>query len=152
VQRGLPFLESLVLDLRYSLRQMRKSPGFAFTAVLTLAVGIGGMTAGFSVVEAVLLRPLPFRNSSQLLNLHEGVREDPHEFNVTAPDVLIFQRESKAFSGEGGYVAAAYDVTGAGAPFHAAGERVSASIFPILGIDPVLGAHSPPQKIHRLRR
>ena len=61
------------------------------------------------------------------------------EFNVTAPDVLIFQRESKAFSGEGGYVGADYDVTGAGAPFHAAAERVTASLFPVLGIDPLLG-------------
>ncbi len=97
------------------------------------------MTAVFSVVEAVLLRPLPFRDSGQLLSLHEWVREDPHEFNVTAPDVLIFQRESKAFTGEGGYIAAGYDVTGAGAPFHAAAERVSASLFPVLGIDPLLG-------------
>ncbi len=58
---------------------------------------------------------------------------------LTAPDVLIFQRESKAFSGEGGYVGADYDVTGAGAPFHAVAERVTASLFPVLGIDPLLG-------------
>ncbi len=57
------------------------------------------MTAVFSVVEAVLLRPLPFNHSSQLISLHEWIREDPHEFNVTAPDILIFQRESRAFSG-----------------------------------------------------
>ena len=91
------------------------------------------MTAVFSVVEAVLLRPLPFKDSGQLLSLHEWVREDPHDFNVTAPDVLIFQRESKAFSGEGGYIGAGYDVTGAGAPFHADAERVTASLFPVLG-------------------
>jgi len=139
MQQGLPFLEAFLLDLRYGLRQLRKSPAFAVTAVLTLALGIGGMTAVFSVVEAVLLRPLPFKDSGQLLSLHEWVREDPHEFNVTAPDVVIFQRESKAFSGEGGYIAAGYDVTGAGAPFHAAAERVTASLFPVLGVDPLLG-------------
>jgi predicted permease len=139
MQQGLPFLDAFLLDLRYGLRQLRKSPAFAVTAVLTLALGIGGMTAVFSVVEAVLLRPLPFKDSGQLLSLHEGVREDPHPFNVTAPDVLIFQRESKAFSGEGGYVGADYDVTGAGAPFHAVAERVTASLFPVLGIDPLLG-------------
>ena len=138
MQRGLPFLQALARDVRYALRQLRKSPGFTVTAILTLAVGIGGMTAVFSVVEAVLLRPLPFNNSSQLISLHEWVPEDPEEFNVTAPDILIFQRESKAFSGEGGYISAAYDVTGAGAPFHAAVERVSASVFPA-GIDPLLG-------------
>jgi predicted permease len=139
VQQGLPFLEAVLIDGRYGLRQLRRSPAFAATAILTLALGIGGMTAVFSVVEAVLLRPLPFKDSGQLLSLHEWVREDPHEFNVTAPDVLIFQRESKAFTGEGGYVGAGYDVTGAGAPFHAAAERVTASLFPVLGIDPLLG-------------
>ena len=145
MQQGLPFLEAFLLDLRYGLRQLRKSPAFAATAVLTLALGIGGMTAVFSVVEAVLLRPLPFKDSGQLLTLHEGVREDPHPFNVTAPDVLIFQRESKAFSGEGGYVGADYDVTGAGAPFHAVAERVTASLFPVLGVDPLLGPHLHPE-------
>ena len=130
----------------FALRQLRKSPGFTITAILTLAVGIGGMTAVFSVVEAVLLRPLPFKNSSQLVSLHEWIREDPHEFNVTAPDILIFQRESKAFSGEGGYISAGYDVTEAGAPFHAAAERVSASVFPVLGIDPLLGRTFTPEE------
>jgi putative ABC transport system permease protein len=138
VQQGLPFL-AVLIDVRYGLRQLRKSPAFAATAILTLAVGIGGMTAVFSVVDAVLLRPLPFKESGQLLSLHEWVREDPHEFNVTAPDVLIFQRDSNAFSGAGGYIGVGYDVTGAGAPFHAAAERVTASLFPVLGIDPLLG-------------
>src|SRR3984885_12193684 len=139
VRQGIPFLAAVLIDVRYGIRQLRKSPAFAATAILTLALGIGGMTAVFSVVEAVLLRPLPFKDSGQLLSLHEFVREDPHEFNVTAPDVLIFQRESKAFSGEGGYISADYDVTGSGAPFHAAAERVTASLFPVLGIDPLLG-------------
>src|ERR1700722_4488205 len=139
VQQGIPFLTAVLIDVRYGLRQLRKSPAFAATAILTLALGIGGMTAVFSVVEPVLLRPVPFRDSGQLLCLHEFVREDPHEFNVTAPDVLIFQRESKAFSGEGGYISADYDVTGSGAPFHAAAERVTASLFPVLGIGPCLG-------------
>jgi putative ABC transport system permease protein len=139
VQQGIPFLAAVLIDVRYGIRQLRKSPAFAVTAILTLALGIGGMTAVFSVVEAVLLRPLPFKDSGQLLSLHEWIREDPHEFNVTAPDVLIFQRESKAFSGEGGYISADYDMTGAGAPFHAAAERVTASLFPVLGIGPWLG-------------
>jgi putative ABC transport system permease protein len=138
-QQGIPFLAEVLVDVRYGLRQLRKSPAFAAAAILTLALGVGGMTAVFSVVAAVLLRPLPFKDSGQLLSLHERVREDPHEFNVTAPDVLIFQRESKAFTGEGGYVSAGYDVTGAGAPFHAAAERVTSSLFQVLGIAPLLG-------------
>ncbi len=108
VQQGLPFLETAAMNVRYGLRQLRKSPTFSLTAILTLALGIGGMTAVFSVVEAVLLRPLPFKDSGQLLSLHERVDEDtPRDFNVSAPDVVIFQRESKAFSGAGGYVGAA---------------------------------------------
>ena len=140
VQQGLPFLDMAAMNVRYGLRQLRKSPAFSVTAILTLALGIGGMTAVFSVVEAVLLRPLPFKDSGQLISLHERVEEDtPRDFNVSAPDVLIFQRESKAFSGAGGYVGAAYDVTGAGAPFHATAERVTASLFPVLGVGPLLG-------------
>jgi predicted permease len=138
-QQGLPFFEAVLNDARYGLRQLRKSPGFAVTAILTLAMGIGGMTAVFSVVEAILFRPLPFKDSRQLISLHEWIREDPHDFNVTAPDILIFQRESKAFSGVGGYIGAGFDVTGAGAPFRAASERVTASLFPTLGVDPLLG-------------
>jgi predicted permease len=138
-RRGLPFLETAMIDVRYGLRQLRKSPAFAATAILTLALGIGGMTAVFSVVEAVLLRPLPFRDSGQLISLHEWIQEDPHEYNVTAPDILIFQRESKAFSGVSGYIGSGYDLTGAGAPFHASAERVTASLFPTLGVDPLLG-------------
>jgi predicted permease len=140
VQQGLPFLETTAMNVRYGLRQLRKSPAFSLTAILTLTLGIGGMTAVFSVVEAVLLRPLPFRSSGQLLSLHERVDEDtPRDFNVSAPDVVIFQRESKAFSGAGGYVGAAFDVTGAGAPFHATAERVTASLFSVLGVSPLLG-------------
>jgi predicted permease len=139
MQRGLPLLEAAALDLRYGLRQLGRSPAFAATAISTLALGIGGVTAVFSVVQTVLLRPLPFKDSGQLISLHELIDEDPHDFKVTAPDVLTFQRESRAFSGEGGYIGAGYDLTGAGAPFHAEAERMTASLFPALGIDPLLG-------------
>ena len=130
----------MLADLKYALRQLRKSPGFAATAILTLALGIGGVTAVFSVVNAVLLRPLPYRDSSKLYLLHEHFE---HLFegdaNLSAPDVLTFARESKAFTGVGGFISASYEASGAGAPFRARAERLTSAVFPVLGIEPVLG-------------
>jgi putative ABC transport system permease protein len=126
-------------NLRYAFRQLRNSPGFALTAILTLTIGIGGTVAVFSVVDAVLLRPLPFKDPDQLVSLHERSDQDQHELRVTAPDLLIFQRDSHAFSGVAGFISSAYELTGAGDPFKARAERVSASLFPVLGVEPGLG-------------
>jgi predicted permease len=130
---------TLLQHLRYTSRQLIKAPGFALTAVLTLAIGIGGVTAVFSVVQAVILRPLPFKDPGRLISLHERFEQDAHELRMSAPDVLIFERESQAFSEVGGFIASAYELTGAGAPFKARAERVTSSLFPLLGIEPVLG-------------
>jgi predicted permease len=127
-------------DLKYAWRQLRKTPGFTLTAVLTLAIGIGGVTAVFSLVEAVLLRPLPYRDSAKLFALHERVEHlMDGDANLSAADVLTFARESKAFTGVGGFVGASCEASGAGAPFQARVERLTASMFPVLGVDPVLG-------------
>jgi predicted permease len=133
------WIERLLRDLRFALRQLAKAPGFTLTAVLTLAIGIGGVTAVFSIVLAVLLRPLPFNDSQSLISLHEHIEGDSHELNVTAPDVLTFERESTAFAGVGGFIGSGYELAGAGAPFKARAERVTSSIFPLLGINPMLG-------------
>jgi predicted permease len=132
-------MRALLQDLHYTLRQLRNSLGFTVTAVLTLAVGIGGVTAVFSIVEGVMLRPLPFQDSGRLISLHERFEQDSHELRMSAPDVLTFQRESQTFSGVGGFIASAYELTGAGAPFKARAERVTSSLFPLLGIEPLLG-------------
>jgi len=136
---GWMWIERLLRDLRFALRQLAKAPGFTLTAVLTLAIGIGGVTAVFSIVLAVLLRPLPFKDSGRLISLHEHIEGDSHELNVTAPDVLTFERESSAFTAVGGFIGSGYELTGAGAPFKARAERVTASLFPLLGIEPMLG-------------
>jgi len=86
-----------------------------------------------------MLRPLPFQDSGRLISLHERFEQDSHELRMSAPDVLTFQRESEAFSGVGGFIASAYELTGAGAPFKARAERVTSSVFPLLGIEPLLG-------------
>jgi putative ABC transport system permease protein len=126
-------------SLRHAFRQLKNSPGFALTAILTLTLGIGGTVAVFSVFEAVLLRPLPFKNPDRLVSIHERSDQDTHELRVGAPDISVFQRESKAFSSVAGHVAASFELAGAGAPFQARAQRASASLFPTLGIDPILG-------------
>ena len=126
-------------DLKLALRQLRNSPGFTLTAVLTLALGIGGVTAVFSVVNAVLLRPLPYPEANRLVVLHEGLARLFGEANLSAPDIAVFQRDSHAFTGVGGFIASGYEVSGAGTPFRAEAERVSAELFPVLGVQPLLG-------------
>src|SRR5260370_23956296 len=73
-QRGLPWIETLVHDVRYALRQLRKSPGFAITAILTLALGVGSVAAVFSVVNGVLLQPYAFRDPGQIVVWRESIR------------------------------------------------------------------------------
>ncbi len=129
----------MLTDIRHAFRRLRKAPGFTITAVLTLAIAIGGVTAVFSIVEAVLLRPLPFNNPGQLVRLHEGIEHLLDPVDLPAPDVIRFARDNRAFSGVGGYVASGYELTGAGEPFHANAERVTASLFPLLGVAPMQG-------------
>jgi len=133
-------METLFQDLRYALRQLRKSPGFTLTAVLTLAFGIGATTAIFSIVEGVLLRPLPFAEPSRLVTLAdvlEGAGSDVS--GITAPGIRIYMRDTHAFSGLGGYRQDTYELSGAGEPAQINASRLTASIFPVLGVSPVLG-------------
>lgn len=129
----------MLSDLKFALRQLRKSPGFTLTAVMTLALGIGGVTAVFSVVDAVLLRPLPYADPGTLVRLHEGVEHQFAPSDLPAPDVIRFTRESQTFAAVGGFTADEYEMTGAGQPLMARAERVTASLFPLLGARPMVG-------------
>jgi predicted permease len=136
------FVESLLRDLRDALRQLHKSPGFALTAVLTLAFGIGATTAIFSTVEGVLLRPLPFSDPARLVTLGdilEGVNYDGYTPSVTAPGVRTYVRDTHAFSNLGGYTLSNYELSGVGTPAQINASRLTASIFPALGISPLMG-------------
>jgi putative ABC transport system permease protein len=128
----------MLTEIRHAFRRLRKAPGFTLTAVLTLALAIGGVISVFSIVESVLLRPLPFQNPDRLVRLHEGIVND-FEGDLPAPDIIQFARDNRTFSAVGGFDSAGYELTGAGEPFQARGERITAPLFPLLGVTPMLG-------------
>jgi predicted permease len=133
-------LETLFQDLRYTLRQLRKSPGFTLTAVLTLAFGIGATTAIFSIVEGVLLRPLPFPEPERLVTLSDVLAGAGNDVTgVTAPGLRMYTRDTHGFSGLGGYQQTAYELSGMGEPAQINASRLTASIFPVLGVSPLMG-------------
>ena len=136
-------MQKLRFDLRVAIRQLAKSPGFTITAVLMLAFGIGATTAIFSIVEAVLLRPLPFPDSERLMTLSdrlEGVNVGGNnQVGVTIPDIKAYTRETHGFSALGGYQRSGYELSGAGEPAQINGARLTAGVFSALGVAPLLG-------------
>jgi predicted permease len=133
-------MEKLRFDLRVVMRQLAKSPGFALAAVLMLALGIGATTAIFSIVEAVLLRPLPFPDSERLMILSdklEGVKFD--EIGVTVPDIKAYPRDTHGFSALGGYQNSGYELSGLGEPAQVNGARMTAGVFAAVGVQPLMG-------------
>ena len=130
-------MQKLLADLRFVTRQNLKSPGFALTAVLMLAFGIGATTAIFSIVDAVLLRPLPFPDSSRLMVLSdrlEGVNVGGNdEVGVTVPDIRAYTRDTHGFSSLGGYQYAGFELSGTGEPAQVNAARFTAGVFSALG-------------------
>ncbi|HEX8072782.1 MAG TPA: ABC transporter permease [Pyrinomonadaceae bacterium] len=124
-------------DVRYAARALRKSPGFAAVAVLTLALGIGANTAIFSVVNAVLLRPLPYPQPEQLVSLYED--GDVQSRHVSYPNFLDWRKRNHSFSAvsttRGWYLT----LTGDGPPESLVSWMVSAEYFDVLGVRPLLG-------------
>ncbi len=143
VQRGLPQLEQIARDIRYAVRQLRKSPGFALTAILTLALGIGAATSVFSVVNAVLLKPFAFREPHRLVVLREVVGQSRSEFAstpdnyrhflrlkqtaTTLDDAAIFSQQGLSVSPNGEH------------PRIVGAVRASPNLFSVLGVQPTLG-------------
>ena len=138
--RGVSFFDGLLQDTRYGLRLLRKSPGFTTVAVLTLALGIGANTAIFSVVNAVLLSPLPYANANRLVLVKEVLRlSGPQRTNVSGPDISQIQKLNHVFDGVGGFRVWTYEFSGAGEPQRVTADRISSSLFDVLGVQPVLG-------------
>jgi putative ABC transport system permease protein len=152
---GWSWWESLAQDLRHAFRILGKSPGFAAIAVATLAVGIGMNTAVFSIVNAVMLRALPYPDPGRLISLwEEQLKQGPSKMNssgsnlggmggkareTVSPANLMDYRRATAFEGLAGCDTTAMNLTGNGAPERLYGESVTANYFALLGVMPALG-------------
>jgi putative ABC transport system permease protein len=131
-------MNSWMMDLRFSARRLTKAPGFFVTVTLMLALGIGAITAIFSLIEGILLRPLPFHDPERLVQLGEHVGENAG-IGTTARDLRAYSTETKAFSSIGGLVGSSFVLTGSPSPESIPAARLTASMFPTLGVDPVIG-------------
>lgn len=133
-------MKTLLQDVRYGLRVFRRQPTFTAVAVLTLALGIGVNAAMFSVVNAVLLRPLPFPDAGRLVLVHEGVPTlGFSKISFSAPDLLFYEQGQKSFEGMASYQNKSFELSGAGDPTRITAARVSANLFSVLGVQPMLG-------------
>jgi len=137
-------METLWQDLRYSLRILTKSPGFTTIAVLTLALGIGANTALFSVINGVLLNPLPYRNPERLVAVAEKFPPFP-EASIAYPNFLDWVRMNHTFEALAAYRHTDFNLTGSGPAQRLNAVQVSASFFPLLGVRPVIGRDFSPE-------
>jgi predicted permease len=131
-------MSGLEQDLRYAVRQVGKNPGFTAVAVITLALGIGANTAIFSVVNAVLLNPLPFPNANRIVSLFEATPNFPRG-SISYPNFLDWQRENHAFEAIAAFRWTDGAITGVGEAEEVNARRISAAFFPVLGVNPILG-------------
>ena len=139
-RRTLPSLESLWQDARFAMRQLRRSPGFMVTAMLTLALGIGANTAVFSLFDTVLLHPLPYRDPGQLMLVTESEpSQGQDEFGVAIQEASDYERRNQAFAQISTFESAGFNLTGNGRPLRINAAMVSHTVFPLLGVSPILG-------------
>ena len=131
-------MSMLLQDLRYGVRSLRKSPGFALVAVAALALGIGANTAMFTIVNGVLLRPVPYPQPDRLLKLYNRGRNFK-EGSVSYPNFLDWRRRSRSFEQMAAYRTDSFNLTGQATPERLRGEMASAAMFPALGVRPIIG-------------
>ncbi|HEX4309596.1 MAG TPA: ABC transporter permease, partial [Acidobacteriaceae bacterium] len=134
-------MERFLGYFRFSIRQLRKSPSFAIAAIVTLALGIGATTAIFSLVNAVLLKPLPFPEPDRLLS----VKQEDHEGGAVAPEALSYpdyfdwRAQNRTMSGLASYTGENLTLTGLGEAEQLSGQAVSSNFFQVLGVAPMVG-------------
>jgi putative ABC transport system permease protein len=130
-------MEALIQDIGYSLRRLRKAPGFALVAVATLALGIGANAAIFSAVNAVLLRPLPYPDADRLVVVNQVWKGQP--VVLSPQNFLDFEAATKSFDALAVYDTDGATLTGRGEPVQLATGETSAAFFDVLGVTPALG-------------
>jgi putative ABC transport system permease protein len=134
-------VSALVRDLRFAMRMLAKSPGFALVAVLTLALGIGADSAIFSVINALLLRPLPFEDPERLVLISAQQKKDSPAVGgpLSWPRFEMVRRESRSLEGVSAFVSEVFNMTGRGEPEQLPAARVSSDFLPTLGVRPAIG-------------
>ena len=136
-ERGIRFLEEVWQDLRYGARMLMKQPGFTLIAVLTLALGIGANTAIFSIVNAVLLRPLPYQAPERLVIVQE--RESGGGFSPSYPNFVDWRAQNQAFEKIAVFNRGDYNLTGSGEPERILTAQTTADLFATLRVNAALG-------------
>src|SRR4029077_8364903 len=127
-------------EIRFALRQLRKSPGFTVIAVVTLALGIGLNTSIFSLIDDLFLRPLPFKEPQRLLHLYSNARErNLLELPVSVPRFQHFRESQTIFDGFAAENPSAFTLTGLGEAVQVLGGQVTSNYFDVLGVRPILG-------------
>src|SRR5947207_3109498 len=137
-EQTMRLVEDVTRDVGHAARGLWRSPGFSLAVILTLALGIGGNTAVFSVVDQLLLRPLPYPDGDQLVMVEESVGANPHA-DVSPANWLDWQRESRTFRRFAAWRSWSFTLTGTGEPRRMNAQQVSSEFFPLLGVAPLLG-------------
>ncbi|HEY2820123.1 MAG TPA: ABC transporter permease [Candidatus Acidoferrum sp.] len=134
------FFDNLLQDIRFALRTLRKNPTFTTIAVLTLTLGIGANTAIFSVVNAVILHPLPFKNADRLVDIsaHSTTFDFQHMY-ISLPDLNDIRANSKTLAGISSYSFGSKEIVVDGKPDRLDGAVITETLFPLLGVQPLLG-------------
>ena len=134
------FFEKLLRDLSYAVRTLLRSPGFTILAVITLALGIGANTAIFTVINGVLLRPLPYSNPGQIVHLEQtATRVSTNRIGFSVQEVLDYRQQSRSFSDVAEYHSMTFTLLGAKVPERVVTGVVSANYFSVLGVKPAIG-------------
>lgn len=140
LERQTNWIHHVAQDLRYGFRMLTHNPALTVVGLITLGVGIGVNTAIFSIVDATLLRPLPFRDASRLVLVYEGIPAMGYpKLGFSAPDFAVFAREQKSFVAVGAYRNENVDISGQGEPERVVAARVSSSLLPMLENAPLMG-------------